>query len=98
MIFSSLLTIIKSKKIKANKNMILLEGKRLIKDALTNNCRLEYLIFTREKELDYLKLYLPKSGSKIYKMPYKEMQMWSDLTTCPGIMGNINKITRQLKF
>lgn len=67
--------------------MILLEGKRLIKEALINNCRLEYLIFTRSNELDYLKSYLPKSGSHIYKMPYREMQMWSDLTTTPGIMG-----------
>lgn len=68
-------------------DLILLEGKRLIKDALITGCRMKYLIFSRMNEIEYLKPYLPKSGGNIFKMPYREMQMWSDLTTSPGIMG-----------
>ncbi|KAJ8951660.1 hypothetical protein NQ317_019733 [Molorchus minor] len=36
---------------------------------------------TSKKELEYLKPFLPKNRGKIYKMPYSEMQTWSDLTT-----------------
>lgn len=81
------MTTVKSRKKKEKNDLILLEGKRLIKDALQNGCRLKYLIFSRKNEVEFLKPYLPKIGSLIYKMPYSEMQMWSDLTTCPGIMG-----------
>lgn len=69
---------------------MLLEGKRLIIDALTAGCKLEYLLFSRKQELEFLKPFLPKTGSKIYKMPYKEMTMWSNLTTSPGIIGKVS--------
>ncbi|KAJ8972548.1 hypothetical protein NQ314_000135 [Rhamnusium bicolor] len=42
------------------------------------------------REVEYLRPSLPKLGAKLYKMPYREMQMWSDLTTNPGIMGCVN--------
>ncbi|XP_066260080.1 rRNA methyltransferase 3, mitochondrial [Euwallacea similis] len=66
--------------------LMLLEGKRLIREALLTGCELEYLLFSRIDEVDYLKPYFPKFG-RLYKMPYKEMQVWSKLTTSPGIVG-----------
>jgi len=78
---------VKSRKVKESQGLMLLEGKMLIKDALQAGCKLDYLLFSRRKEVDYLKPYLPKCGSKFYKMPYKELQEWSDLVTNPGIMG-----------
>ncbi|XP_050308359.1 rRNA methyltransferase 3A, mitochondrial [Anthonomus grandis grandis] len=69
-----------------SKNLVLLEGKRLIKEALEANCKFECILFSRVKDIECLKPYLPKKG-KLYKMPYREIQMWSDLTTNPGIMG-----------
>lgn len=71
---------------------MLLEGKRLIQEALLANCKLEYLLFSRKSDLDIVRHFLPKTGSKLYKMPYKEMQMWSDLNTSPGMMGNMDHI------
>ncbi|XP_065173906.1 rRNA methyltransferase 3, mitochondrial [Atheta coriaria] len=82
-----LLTTVKTKKSMTKRNLVLLEGKRLIRDALISGCTLKYLLFTRKVEVEYLKPNLPKCGAQMYKMPYKEMQMWSDLTTTPGIMG-----------
>lgn len=70
-----------------DKKSILLEGKRLITEALENNCKLEYLLFSRKSDVDHLKPLLPKSGAILYKMPYREIQLWSGLTTSPGIMG-----------
>lgn len=75
---------VKSKKCK---DLMLLEGKRLIQEGLIANCKLEYLLFSRKTDLDSLKEYLPTTGCKLYKMPYKELQMWSDLNTSPGVMG-----------
>lgn len=80
---------VKSKKEKEKKDLMLLEGKRLIKEALDANCKLEYLLFSRLKDVEYLRPSLPKIGAQLYKMPYREMQMWSDLTTNPGIMGKL---------
>ena len=79
----------KSKKDTDKKDLVLLEGKRLIKDALQSGCHLKYILFSRKDEVDYLRPFLPKAGALLYKMPYKEMQMWSDLTTTPGIMGTL---------
>ncbi|XP_044265741.1 rRNA methyltransferase 3, mitochondrial [Tribolium madens] len=84
---SSILVEVKSKKEKQKKDLILLEGKRLIKDALQSGCSLKYILFSRKDEIEYLRPYLPKVGAQLYKMPYREMQIWSDLTTNPGVMG-----------
>lgn len=93
---SSILVEVKSKKEKDKRDLILLEGKRLIKDALDAGCKLEYILFSRIDEIEYLRSSLPKLGAKLYKMPYREMQLWSDLTTTPGIMGNAVKFLLKL--
>lgn len=69
-----------------------MEGKRLIKEALLAKCRLQYVLFSRKDDIEDLKHYLPKTGAKLYKMPYNEMQAWSELTTTPGIMGRYETI------
>lgn len=66
---------------------MLLEGKRLIKEAILAGCKLQYVLFSRKSDIEDLKEHLPKTGAKLYKMPYREMQAWSELTTTPGIMG-----------
>lgn len=78
---------VKSKKEKEKKDLMLLEGKRLIKEALVANCKLEYILFSQLKDVEYLKSSMPKMGAKLFKMPYKDLQMWSELVTNPGIMG-----------
>ncbi|VEN34557.1 unnamed protein product [Callosobruchus maculatus] len=84
---SAILVEAKSKKEKNKKDLFLLEGKRLIKEALDAKCKLDYILFSRMDELEYIRPSLPKTGAKLYKMPYREMQHWSDLVTNPGIMG-----------
>ncbi|XP_057664220.1 rRNA methyltransferase 3, mitochondrial [Diorhabda carinulata] len=84
---TKILTEIKSNKERDKKDLILLEGKRLIKDALDAKCKLEYLLFSRFDEVEFLRPSILKLGAKLYKMPYREIQMWSDLVTSPGVMG-----------
>lgn len=74
-------------KSRKSKESILLEGKRLIKEALLAGCKLQYVLFSKKNDIEDLKEYLPKTGAKLYKLPYKEMQAWSELSTTPGIMG-----------
>ncbi|XP_045475340.1 rRNA methyltransferase 3, mitochondrial [Harmonia axyridis] len=82
-----ILSNLKSPKSLKKKESFLIEGKRLINEALKSGCKLEYILFSRKNELEEIKTDLPKLGAKIYKMPYREMELWSDLTTNPGIMG-----------
>lgn len=79
---------VKSRKLRTRKDCILLEGKRLIRDALEAGCIIENLLFSRKSDLEFVRDVLPKKHVQIYKMIYKDMAMWSDLTTCPGIMGS----------
>lgn len=74
-------------KSKKSKESMLLEGKRLIREALMSGCKLQYLLFSRKDDIEDLKDCLPKRGAKLYKMPYREMQAWSELTTTPGVIG-----------
>lgn len=82
------MVMVKSRKIRYKKEYILLEGKRLLRDALESGVKLKHLMFSRKSDLEYIRDLLPKNDVKLYKMAYHDMQMWSDLTTCPGIMGN----------
>ncbi|KAB0795503.1 hypothetical protein PPYR_12342 [Photinus pyralis] len=84
---SQLLLTVKSRRDQIKKDLALLEGKRLIKEALEAKCTLKSLLFSRKSDVEYLKPYLPKSGAKVFKIPYREIQLWSDLTTAPGLMG-----------
>lgn len=59
----------------------------MIKDEIISGCVLKYILFSRKADLEYIQHLLPKLGINLYKMPYREIQMWSDLSTSPGIMG-----------
>lgn len=68
-------------------SMVLVESWRLIVDGLEAKCPLKYIVFSRKEDLSYVRPYLPKTGVKIYKIPYKEIEMWSSVETSPGIFG-----------
>lgn len=87
--FSSLLVKLKSKKERLRSGHTLVEGWRLIIDGLEAKCVLKYVIFSRLEELNTLRPFLPRTGVKFYKISYKEMQLWSDVETCPGIFGEL---------
>jgi len=75
---------IKTKKLREKNNMILLEGFRLIKDAIDAKLMPKIVFFNRVS--DILPLSLP-TRVKLYKIPYRTIQLWSNLTTSPGILG-----------
>ncbi|CAB3242040.1 unnamed protein product [Arctia plantaginis] len=84
---STLLTKLKYKKERLRSSQTLVEGWRLIVDGLEAKCKLKYVIFSRTADLNKLRPFLPKTGVMLYKIPYKEVQLWSDVETSPGIFG-----------
>lgn len=76
---------VKSKKMRERHGLILLEGKRLIQEAVDSGCRVHSLFFSKPEDISSLDL--PGDEVKIYKAPYNELKLWSELTTPPGIIG-----------
>lgn len=82
--YSSIMMNIKIRKFRAKQDQILLEGTRLIQDALEAGVHPDMLIFSKIDDVKDLPL---PDDIKLYKVPYRSIQLWSSLTTSPGIMG-----------
>lgn len=83
-IITSTMLNVKSRKMRQQNNQILIEGHRLIKDAIVAGVKPHIVFFSRTSDIEDLSLPVE---SKLYKVPYKSMQLWSNLTTSPGIIG-----------
>lgn len=83
-IVTGLMTQLRNRKKREKNNEVVLEGHRLIKDALKTGLTPTAIIFNDLSVIKELKL--PK-GVTLYKVPYKTIQLWSSLTTSPGIIG-----------
>lgn len=86
---------IKSKKMRHKRSRILLEGKRLIQDALNAGVKPNKIFFSQKRVLESLCLPeelrdLPVSSTIFYKAPYKMIQLFSEIETSQGIMGILN--------
>ncbi|XP_064612160.1 rRNA methyltransferase 3, mitochondrial-like isoform X2 [Liolophura sinensis] len=75
----------KSRKHREKKKEMLLEGSRLIKDAVEAGSVLKMLFFSRVEALEDLPMDTLKVP--IYKVQHHSLKLWSDLVTPPGVMG-----------
>lgn len=80
---------VKSRKMREKNNKILLEGHRLIKDGIEAGVKPEVILFSRPSDIMDLTLH---EEVTLYKVPYRTMQLWSNLTTSPGILGKLYKV------
>ncbi|NXP07080.1 MRM3 methyltransferase, partial [Thinocorus orbignyianus] len=83
-------TIAKSKKFRDNHGKILLEGHRLIKDALEAGAVLQTLFFSMVGHLKEL----PEAELKranLVKVKFEDIKIWSDLVTPQGLIGIFSK-------
>ncbi|XP_025207192.1 rRNA methyltransferase 3, mitochondrial [Melanaphis sacchari] len=83
---------IKNKKNRQQNSSILLEGKRLIQDALNAGVKPKQIFFSQKRVLENLCLpeelrELSVSSTIFYKAPYKMIQLFSETETSQGIMG-----------
>uniref|UniRef100_UPI00398F19E5 rRNA methyltransferase 3A, mitochondrial n=1 Tax=Pristiophorus japonicus TaxID=55135 RepID=UPI00398F19E5 len=79
-------TIVKSKRFRDQHGKVLLEGRRLITDALGAGAMLQTLFFSTADTLKELPLEKLK-GVQLIKVKFEEIKMWSDLVTPQGAMG-----------
>lgn len=84
--FTNVMASLKTKRRRDKANKILLEGRRLIADAIQAGVELDCVYFTLPETIEGLPLDNLKEG-QLKKVLYKKMSLWSDLTTCPGVMG-----------
>ncbi|XP_006891070.1 PREDICTED: RNA methyltransferase-like protein 1 [Elephantulus edwardii] len=87
---SSVMTIVKSRPFREKKGKILLEGRRLIADALKAGAVPDTFFFSR---LEYIKeLPMDKlKGVNLIKVKFEDIKDWSDLVTPQGIIGIFTK-------
>ncbi|GCC41480.1 hypothetical protein chiPu_0025178, partial [Chiloscyllium punctatum] len=76
-------TLAKSKKFREQHGKILVEGRRLITDALGAGALLQTLFFSTVESLRELPLEKLKHV-KLIKVKFEEIKMWSDLVTPQG--------------
>ncbi|KAK8788041.1 hypothetical protein V5799_022182 [Amblyomma americanum] len=88
--FANTMMTLKVRRKREKLNKILLEGKRLICDALKAGVKCESIYFSLPEHLEGLPLDTLRED-QIKKVFYKKMKIWSGLTTCPGIMGVFKK-------
>lgn len=84
--FGTLVNNAKSKKLRQKNQQILLEGERLISDALLAGVKCHSIYFTSRFDPNKLP-FDPSSQIPVYRVKYKHMQLWSDVSTPPGIMA-----------
>lgn len=90
-----LMLMTRSKKHRSQKHLLMIEGQRLIEDALNAALPLKYLFFSRNEKLDSIKDLLHSKCStempKIFRVPQHDLTFWSVMTTCPGLIAIFEK-------
>ncbi|XP_071992349.1 rRNA methyltransferase 3, mitochondrial [Engystomops pustulosus] len=87
---SKVVTIAKSKKFRERHGQILLEGQRLLIDALDAGAVLQTLFFSRVDQLKALPAEKLKKANLI-KVKFEDIKMWSDVIMPQGLMGIFGK-------
>lgn len=82
------MTDVKNRKFRLKNRKILLEGIRLINEALENGARVRIVFFSNPELMqqlsnDGLDLMQPE----LYQVSPKQMELWSDMSTPPGIIA-----------
>lgn len=90
---NNLIMMSRSKKYRDKKHLLVIEGRRLIEDALQAGLQAEYLFFSKHEQLEKVSAALSSYNAKpkIFRVPHNELTFWSVLQTCPGVIGIFNK-------
>jgi len=88
---SPVITDAKSLTGRERRKIILLEGRRLVMEAVQTSQPLKSIFFTDAEVLEGLPVQsLTESGVKFYRVKKDHMKLWSDTVTPQGIMGKFN--------
>lgn len=89
---TTMLITARSKKRRDKDRQIIVEGRRLILEALEGKLQLKSIIFSQKENLAEMKEQVAKAlkrnkSSQIYKVPHHDLKTWSTLSTPPGVMA-----------
>nr|XP_016931048.2 rRNA methyltransferase 3, mitochondrial [Drosophila suzukii] len=88
---STLLTAVRSRKRRDKNRQIIVEGRRLIQEALQCGLKMDALLFSQKDQLALVKEEVGRAQmethTKIYKVPQHDLKTWSSLVTPPGLMA-----------
>ncbi|XP_001653652.2 rRNA methyltransferase 3, mitochondrial [Aedes aegypti] len=87
--FGDMQLLMTSRKRRELKSKLVVEGKRLINDAIDAGLLLETVIFSESCHLDDIRAEL--ATPKLIQLPNHVLQEWSDLVTSPGVIGIFQK-------
>ncbi|KAM4048299.1 rRNA methyltransferase 3, mitochondrial [Anomaloglossus baeobatrachus] len=87
---SKVVTIVKSRHFRERHGQVLLEGQRLLVDALDAGAVLQTLFFSRVDQLKTLPAEKLKKANLI-KVKFEDIKIWSDVVKSQGLMGIFGK-------
>lgn len=92
---AQLLLSVKSRKSREKKHQLLVEGRRLILDAISAGLPLDYVLFSDMDQLlqikDRFRVDDFSQPPRLVKVPQSDLRFWSHLSTCPGLMAIFTK-------
>lgn len=80
------MSIARSRAFREKEGKVLLEGKRLIRDALAAGASPQVLFFSKVERLRELPLHKLGQASLV-KVKFEDIRIWSDLVTPQGVIG-----------
>merc|ERR1712038_1822948 len=76
----------KNRKMRHKNSKILLEGKRLILDAINSGHQIDTMFFSHQSALEGIP-HDVLAATTLYKVPPSELKLWSDVVTSTGVLA-----------
>lgn len=91
--FKTVVSCSKSKKKLQKEEQIIVEGNKLIAEAVESHIKLNYLLFSHIDKIENVVEILGTSHKHVnfIKVPQQDLRFYSVLTTCPGLIGIFDK-------
>ncbi|XP_038059015.1 rRNA methyltransferase 3, mitochondrial-like [Patiria miniata] len=86
-----LMMLVKSRKARQQTGRVMLEGRRLITDAIESGLQAHTIFFSRLENLEGIPVH--KTQAALIKVPFNDIAMWSDVVTTQGVIGVFRKPT-----
>ncbi|CAG2173719.1 unnamed protein product, partial [Oppiella nova] len=95
--FVKLMSDIKSRKQRERQNLMILEGKRLIGDAINAGVSLKTIYFSKEENLVDIEglEQMVANGVQLKKVLFRDLQLFSDVVNSPGLIAVAQRPTNQ---
>lgn len=88
-----MMTTIHSRKKQIKDELVVVEGRQLVCEAVQNYMKLNHLLFANIKNAEPVLDILGKSAESVnlLRVPREDLSIYSILTTCPGLIGIFNR-------